>query len=63
MHLKLLNPLPTRLWIKKTGPLEFNFMKIAMRGMIQLKKKTITVVESIMSDALFKKEKAFLLSI
>jgi len=63
MHLKLFNPLPIRLWIKKTGPLEFNFIKIAMTGMIQLNKNTIVTLESIMSDILLKRIKNLFVSI
>jgi hypothetical protein len=63
MHPKLFNPLPTRLWIKKTGPFEFNFIKIARSGTIQLNNKIIMVIENIMSDALFERKKDALLSI
>jgi hypothetical protein len=60
IHLKLFNPLPTRLWVKKTGPLEFNLIIMPNKGISQLNRNTIMIEEAIISKTRFENRKTLL---
>jgi hypothetical protein len=60
IHLKLFNPLPTRRWVKKTGPLEFNLIIKPNKGISQLNRKTIIIKEAIISNTRLENRKRVL---
>ncbi len=60
MHLKDLPKKPTRFCVKKTGPLDVNFIINAIIGNSQLITNIITIDENTMSTILFQVKKAYL---